>query len=211
MSAVIAFSGGCYSGKTTTIKIVKDALIRCNYNVIILSEILREVTDKPIDELRKSPSEYLNLQYDIITKKILQENRAFNDTSDVVYLADRAITDSLFYLENYVDKSKLPEQDIERLCKLDSAVRAHAVKAFSEGYTSVLEFEPLQIKNKDDKYRPKYLEHLSNYEFDAIHTLNLAYSYDRINRKTFLKMFDMQTTSPEDVAKLVITKILKNY
>ena len=211
MSAVIAFSGGCYSGKTTTIEIVKDALIKCNYNVIVLSELLREITDESIDELRKNPSKYLDLQFNIITKKMLQENKAFNDISDVVYLADRAITDSLFYLENYVDKSKLSEQDIERLCKLDSIVRSHAVKAFSEGYTSVLEFTPLQIKNKNDKYRPKYLKHLSNYEYNAIHTLNLAYSYNRINRKTFLKAFDLQIMQPEEIAKLVITKILKHY
>ena len=70
MSRVIAFSGGCFSGKTTTMKFVKEQLISAGYKVTVLDEIIRTVTDKPIDEIRKNPSAYLDLQKKISSSSI---------------------------------------------------------------------------------------------------------------------------------------------
>lgn len=175
MSRVIAFSGGCFSGKTTAVFVVKSYLENAGYKVVVLDELIRTATDKPIDEIRKNPAEYLKLQETIIRGKIEQEIKAFTDTSDVVYLADRAITDSLFYLQNYVDKSSLSDEEIIRFCNLHKDVIQHANYAFSDfGYFSVIEFKPLYGENTD-KFRPKHIDHSKEYEHEAIHTLNLSF------------------------------------
>ena len=209
MSKVIAFSGGCGSGKTTTIAKIKNILTeQTGLNVVILNELLREKTDIPIDKLRKSPSDYLLLQDTIIREKIKQECEAFNDKSNTVYLVDRAITDSIFYLENYVDKSVLSENEIAILCELDAKARAHANYAFTKGYSCVLEFEPLYIQN-NDKYRPEFLDHLRFYEYTAIQTLNIAYNAKCFCGKNFYSTYNLHIDSVEAIAKK-ICKIIKN-
>ena len=117
MSKVIAFSGGCFSGKTTTMNEVKAYLEDAGYKVVVLGELIRTATSKPIDVIRKDPTAYLRLQEKIIRSKIEQENKALEDDSNTVYLADRAITDSLFYLQNYVDKSGLSDEEFVRMAE----------------------------------------------------------------------------------------------
>lgn len=204
MSTVIAFSGGCYSGKTTTIGVVKKALENAGYEVATLNELIRVATSKPIDELRKNPSEYLKLQEKIIREKIEQENKAFEDKSDKVYLIDRAITDSLFYLQNYVDKSALTEEEMIRYCELHKAVISHAKKAFSQfGYSVVLEFMPIKGTNNTDKYRPKHITHSKEYEHDAISILNFNFMYRNITSASIFRI-NLNT----DTANGVATKLL---
>ena len=177
MSKAIAFSGSCFSGKTTAMQAVKKSLEDTGRKVTVLDELIRTVTDKPIDEIRKNPVEYLKLQEIIIRGKIKQEIKAFTDTSDVVYLVDRAITDSLFYLQNYVDKSSLNDKEIIRFCNLHKDVIQHAKYAFSDdGYFSVIEFKPLVGKNTD-LFRPMHIDCSKEFEHDAIHILNLSFQY----------------------------------
>lgn len=204
MSTVIAFSGGCYSGKTTTIGVVKKALENAGYEVATLNELIRVATSKPIDELRKNPSEYLKLQEKIIREKIEQENKAFEDKSDKVYLIDRAITDSLFYLQNYVDKSALTEEEMIRYCKLHKTVISHAKKAFSQfGYNVILEFVPIKGACIDDKYRPKHITYSKEYEHDAISILNFNFMYRNVTSASIFRI-DLNV----DVANGVATRIL---
>lgn len=190
MAKVIAFSGGCHSGKTTTINKIADILTVRGFVVKKLTEIMREITSMSIDELRQDPHEYLNVQETIISQKIDQEIEAFDDDSDTIYLVDRAITDSLFYLENYVDKSKLSEVEIRRLCNLDFVARQHAMSAFNCGYSMVVMFEPLDIVNKnDDIYRPENLDSLRDYEYQGINTLNRAYLWCKSDNYNYLQNF----------------------
>ena len=203
MSRVIAFSGGCFSGKTTAAFVIKTYLENAGYKVVVLDELIRTATDKPIDEIRKNPAEYLKLQETIIRGKIEQEIKAFADTSDVVYLADRAITDSLFYLQNYVDKSSLNDEEIIRFCNLHKDVIQHAKYAFSDdGYFSVIEFKPLCGENTD-KFRPKHIDHSKEYEHDAIRTLNLSF---QLYGSAPFKCVDMNV---EDVYELAMS-VVKN-
>ena len=179
MSKVIAFSGGCFSGKTTAAFVVKSYLENAGYKVVVLDELIRTATDKPIDEIRKNPAEYLKLQETIIRGKIEQEIKAFADTSDVVYLADRAITDSLFYLQNYVDKSSLSFNEMKVFCKLHKDTIQHARRAFGypndySGYFAVVEFKPLVGENTD-LFRPMHIDYSKEFEHDAIHILNLSF------------------------------------
>lgn len=180
MSRVIAFSGGCFSGKTTTMKIVKEQLESAGYKVAVLDELIRTATDEPIDKIRKNPSAYLGLQEKVIVAKIQQERKAFEENSNVVYLADRAISDSLFYLQNYVDKSNLTPDEMTRFCTLHEYVVSHVKRAFGEfGYYAVIEFKPLNGKNTD-KYRPDIINVSKVYEYDAISLLNQAFFWGAV-------------------------------
>lgn len=178
MSKVIAFSGGCFSGKTTTMNKVKAYLEDAGYKVVVLGELIRTATDKPIDEIRKDPTAYLRLQEKIIRSKIEQENKALEDKSDTVYIADRAITDSLFYLQNYVDKSSLSDEDMIAYCKLHKEVIEHANKVFGineSKYFVVLEFSPINGES-NDQFRPKHIDCSKEYEHDAICVLNNSFA-----------------------------------
>lgn len=180
MSRVIAFSGGCFSGKTTTMKIVKEQLESAGYKVTVLDEIIRTVTNEPIDKIRRNPSAYLGLQEKVIMAKIQQELKAFEENSNTVYLADRAISDSLFYLQNYIDKSNLTSDEMTRFCTLHGYVVHHVKRAFSEfGYYAVIEFKPLNGENAD-KYRPDIINVSKVYEHDAISLLNQAFFWGSV-------------------------------
>lgn len=176
MSKVIAFSGGCFSGKTTTMNEVKAYLEDAGYKVAVLGELIRTATGKPIDVIRKDPTAYLRLQEKIIRSKIEQENKAIEDNGDnIVYLADRAITDSLFYLQNYVDKSGLSDEDMVAYCKLHKEVIEHAHNIFSAKNFFVLEFSPINNGTSDDIFRPKHIDFSKEYEHDAISLLNSSF------------------------------------
>lgn len=171
MSKVIAFSGGCFSGKTTTINEVKSYLEDAGYRVVVLGELIRTATNKPIDVIRKDPTAYLRLQEKIIRSKIEQENKALKDNSNTVYLADRAITDSLFYLQNYVDKSGLSDEDTVAYCKLHKEVITHLDTLFDAKNFSIIEFSPID-GTSNDPFRPKHVDYSKEYEHDAISILN---------------------------------------
>lgn len=212
MAKVIAFSGGCHSGKTTTINKVAEALEARGHKVVKLSELMREVTSKPIDELRKNAHKYLEVQEQIISAKINQECNAFNDNGRTIYLVDRAITDSLFYLENYVNKSGLTEAEIIRLCNLDFVARQHAIDAFNRGYDMLIQFEPLDIvSSNSDSYRPQLLEHLKDYEYQGISTLNRAHLWCRSDNYAALYNFffevNMQCNSIGFIVDTIINSL----
>lgn len=205
MSKVIAFSGGCFSGKTTAMQAVKKSLEDAGYKVTVLDELIRTVIDIPIDVIRSNSSGYLEIQDKIIRGKIAQEIKAFEDKSDTIYLVDRAITDSLFYLQNYVDKNSLPSYKMKIFCNLHKDVVQHAKYAFSnDGYFAVVEFKPLCGENTD-KFRPKHIDYSKEFEHDAIHILNLSFQY------TSSVPFKFVDLNEGDVQNLVssIHKLLK--
>ena len=178
MAKLIVFSGGCHSGKTTTLNKVAELLEKQGYEVKKLSELMRNaMPTKSIDELRKDALEYLSTQDKIISEKMQQETAAFNDKSDCIYLIDRAITDSMFYLTHYVDKSQLNKFGLELFTKLYFEVKLHALKAFKYGgYDLLVEFEPIREIKTVDAYRPDNMDLMVEYEADCISILNTAFS-----------------------------------
>lgn len=210
MAKVIAFSGGCHSGKTTAINKIAEALEARGHKVVKLTELMREVTNKPIDELRKNPHEYLEVQEQIVSAKINQECDAFNDSSRTIYLVDRAITDSIFYLENYVDKSGLNTAETMRLCNLNFVARQHAMDAFNRGYDMLLQFEPLDIVDSSDTYRPYELEYLKDYEYQGISTLNRAHLWCRCDNYASLYNFFFEVNARLNSIDYIVGVIIES-
>lgn len=203
MATLILFSGGCNSGKTTTLKAVASKLRGLGYRVRILDEIIRKETDKPIDELRKDANAYLKLQDKIIREKIKQEKTAIEDNrgSDI-YLADRAITDSLFYLENYVDKSQLDKEGLKLFCRLHSSVHEY-LKRYFWRYSLVVEFQPVAVR-ETDLFRPVHIDMMKNYESICIARLN--YYYSKGYRKQNFMVADLNYMKLGEVVDKIIEK-----
>ena len=180
---VIAFSGGCFSGKTTTMEKLKESLEKRGHRVIMLGELVREYKIGSIDELRENPSKYLAFQDSIITSKISAEahllSRAYSDT-DIV-LVDRAITDSLFYLLFYVDKKELTERDLNIYWHLLSRVQNHTEYAFRHIYDVVYEFAPINKLCDDTVFRPQKIDILKYIESITISMLNRFAANNTLN------------------------------
>lgn len=171
----IAFSGGCFSGKTTTLNALKDVLESSGLKVKTLDELIRKEKYTSIDELRKKPVTYLNTQFNIIQNKILQELKAFNSNEPVIWLFDRALTDSLFYYEFYVDKSNLNATCLREYCDFYNQLKYAVAYSFSR-LDLLIEFKPLKnTAYNTDKMRPANLESLSEIEYTGIHRLNIYY------------------------------------
>ena len=200
---VIAFSGGCFSGKTTTMEKLKESLEKRGRRVAMLSELVREHKIESIDKLRQDPSAYLKFQQDIILEKIDAELNCTELDVDVV-LVDRAITDSLFYLLFYVDKSRLSFDDIALFYGLQNRIRMHMKQAFGQIYNLVIEFSPINAVCDDKVFRPKQIGALKYIEYGIISMLN-----DYANSSTLGKYvrWDLNTQSAEEL----ILKITERF
>jgi len=175
----IVFSGGCFSGKTTSI----DS-IYANYDgkCTILSEFIRDENYVSIDNIRANPHEYLQLQKKVIKKKIDQELSIANILDDTVVLIDRSIADSIFYLTFYVDKHALSSDDLNDLYDLYKYASAHAQFMYKRVYSYVLLFKPLVLLCNDAKFRPESINSVSKYlEYDLIKASNLTYTHELID------------------------------
>lgn len=204
MAKLILFSGGCNSGKTTTLKAVASKLQSLGYDVNILDELIRKETDKPIDELRKDANAYLKLQDKIIRAKIEQEKAAIeNNRTDDIYLADRAVTDSLFYLENYVDKSQLDEEGLKLFCRLHNSVHEY-LKRYFWRYFLVVEFQPVAVREYD-LFRPVCIDMMKDYEAIGIERLNWYYS-NGYKKQNFM-VADLNYTKLEETVDKIIKKL----
>lgn len=200
---VIAFSGGCFSGKTTTMEKLKESLEKRGHKVTTLDELVRERKIESIDKLRQDPSAYLKFQQDIILEKIDAELNCTKLDADVV-LVDRAITDSLFYLVFYVDKSRLSFDDIALFYGLQNRIRMHMKQAFEQIYNLVIEFSPINAVCDDKVFRPKQIGALKYIEYDIISMLN-----DYAISSTLGKYvrWDLNTQSTEEL----MSKIIERY
>lgn len=206
----IAFSGGCFSGKTSTMEALKSILEKEGYKVVIVSEAMRETevakSGMSIDAIRQDANLYFKLQKEIIRKKINQEFEAFNGEPNTIYLFDRAITDSLFYYEFYVDKSKLDnKEDYFKFHKylLDK------VSSTLNQVDLLIEFKPLNNRDINaDKMRPAYLSSASYSEFACIFILNNNYRR-KLDRKLGYYMVDLNDEYYNNCVEQIINKIRK--
>lgn len=206
----IAFSGGCFSGKTSTMEALKYILEKEGYKVVIISEAMRETevakSGMSIDAIRQDANLYFKLQREIIQKKINQEFEAFNGEPNTIYLFDRAITDSLFYYEFYVDKGKLDNK--EEYFKFHKYLLDKVSSTLNQ-VDLLIEFKPLNNRDINaDKMRPAYLSSASYSEFACIFRLNHNYRR-KFDRKLGYYMVDLNDEYYNNCVEQIINKIRK--
>ena len=174
---VLAFSGGCFSGKTTAITAIADLLRSHNMKVIVGNELARQRKEAiSIDTLRNNQDEYFKFECDIISKKIAFEQQLQKYYSeDVVVLLDRALTDSLMYFNMYINPDKLDDVNLDTYLDFKNTIANSAFKSFSDLYTHIIEFSPINAlcyKQEDMVYRPNRIDTLKHIEYNAIKDLN---------------------------------------
>ena len=205
---IIAFSGGCFSGKTSTMEALKSVLEKEGYKVVIIGEAMRETEaakfGMSIDTIRQNANLYFKLQKEIIQKRLNQGYEAFNDGEpNTIYLFDRAITDSLFYYEFYVDKSKLDnkyeyfkfhEYLLDKVCSDLNQIDL------------LIEFKPLNNCDiNTDKMRPAYLKQVSYSEYICISRLN--YNYRRKDDRHGFMCINLNCEYYNNCVEQIINKI----
>lgn len=179
-SKLIAFSGGCLSGKTTAMMELKKELEPI-YKVKVLGELMRKQGFASIDEIRRWPIEYLNLQCKVTPEKIAQEREAYYLDYDYV-LIDRSIVDSYFYLLFYTDKSSYTLKEWQKFRELTQAIENHIAWSTTH-YHKVLFFEPLDVTCEDKVFRPENIDVLKYIESQQIgNLLKVYYSRSRLIR-----------------------------
>ena len=180
MSLIISFSGGCFSGKTTAIESLQKILGK--EHCVVIGEAIRGKKIGSIDELRKSPEKYLKIQQEIIYQKISEEKKisAQSKLSDKVILIDRALSDSMFYLTFYLDKSNLSQEQLDLYAEIYHHLNRSARFSFNNIYDIVLQFQPLNIPCDDVKFRPGKMETLKQIESDTIQLFSRGYNQNKI-------------------------------
>ena len=204
----IAFSGGCFSGKTSTMEALKFILEKDGYKVVIVNEAMRETevakSGMSIDAIRQDANLYFKLQKEIIQKKINQEFEAFNGEPNTIYLFDRALTDSLFYYEFYLDKNKLDNK------KEYFKFHEHLINKVCSNINQIdllIEFKPLNVRDvSEDKMRPAYLKEASYSEYACIHRLNHFYRRKSEKRLGFFTI-DLNDRKFNNCIEQIIDKI----
>lgn len=172
----IVFTGGCHSGKTTSIQIIKKILEEKKKTVYIFSEIIRSHNIGSIDEIRSDANKYMDLQNQIINEKIDMELSMLNyedETHDTYVLVDRAITDSLFYLTFYTNKNEFNDESKEKFYYTFNRINNH-LKNIRNIYNFILEFKPLNTIQENDSFRPVNLDKMKDIEYNLIHQYNIS-------------------------------------
>ena len=208
-SKVIVFTGGCFAGKTTTLDSVSTILTANGKNVVYMNEYMRNKPIVSIDEIRSDPSTYLKLQDEIVRLKMLRENEIFQLRDNVIALIDRAITDSLFYLLYYVDKSKMSLEDLKTYNNLIADAQKHAAFAFKNIYDYVAFFLPIEKISDAGIYRPETV-HITKYiESSVIGMLNYFYYYEHGNANMVYKTYNANIDDHFEIAKDISSWYIK--
>lgn len=185
---VLAFSGGCFSGKTSAIEAFKHLLIGQGVEVHTGNELVRNNAKAvDIDKIRSNADKYLQFELDIINAKIEYEQSLQKRFSDnCIILLDRALTDSLMYYTLYINVNKLSDTSLDIYREFREKLSDAIYYSFANIYTHVIEFLPLDApcyKAEDIEFRPSRVDTLKYVEHDVVQELNESYT-DRVRRGT---------------------------
>lgn len=171
---VIAISGASHSGKTTFINNLQNKL---RGQVEFYDEIIRNYDFSSIDDIRKDASQYFQIQKDIITQKIKQEEKAADkNKKDKLIIFDRSLADSIYYFTTYVDEKNLTDKEREDYYSFFVYIYKKAKEHFANVYDSVFLFEPINPESNTDSFRPSNLKERQTLEYLMIKTLTLGLS-----------------------------------
>ena len=178
---VVAFSGGCCSGKTTTLNALKEQLEKEGKKVLVFkadSHAYLAERNTTIDAIRRRALDYLRFQEWICHEQANFENQILQDRYydyDVILL-DRSLFDCLFYTQYYIDLGNESLQlgmGLNRYYDLQLYLDKYLTKAVQRIYDMVLFFEPITKPEGDTSTysRPVGLDMLKYIEGHGIYSL----------------------------------------
>lgn len=201
---IIAISGASHSGKTTFINNLQNMFGR---QIEFYDEIIRNYDFSSIDDIRKDASQYFQIQKEIISQKIKQEERAKQkDSPDKLIIFDRSLADSIYYFTTYVNKEALSDDERSEYNKFFIFIYKKAKEHFSFLYDSVFLFEPIDASNNDDPFRPKNLHERQTFEYLMIKTLSLG-----LSPRGVIQPYNVMSNDVSDFFNKVFTNSLIDY
>lgn len=215
---LIVFTGGCFSGKTTTMGVMKELFEKYfNINTIILKEPIRDYPgSENISELRKNREEYLNMQIYTTNQRIdmtLSALEKYKD-SETVILIDRGLADCMFYAMYYIHGDKLTEESRKKYNTFLRETENTALTKFYNGvYDYVLEFKPLEINatEEDKKFRPVDIDEKKYIESNLIHAWNKKFCENNNVKWDRLDLNRMTNEDLNDYIKDLANEIKKSW
>lgn len=196
---VVAFSGGCCSGKTTTLNALKEQLEKEGKKVLIFkadSHAYLAERNTTIDAIRRRALDYLRFQEWICHEQVNFETQILQDryyNYDVILL-DRSLFDCLFYTQYYIDLGNESLQlgmGLQRYLDLQFYLDTAITRATERVYDMLLFFAPIiePVEDPSTYTRPAGLDILKSIEHNGIakairtfETSNLLYKID-LNKK----------------------------
>lgn len=182
MRQMIAFSGGCHSGKTTLMRAMADRLRDMGKDVLVFKENAHNYLEKGgIDELRANPSKYLDFQEVVVNERINFEKQWLNNQiagDDQIVLVDRPISDSLAYIFMYINVDSLSDEDKRRYRDLVFSIRKHIVSFWRRtNKLTIFSLEPLvhACPDSETEYRPKSINSVKYAEYEVTKSLLRMY------------------------------------
>ena len=177
---IIALSGASHSGKTTFMNMMKN---KYPDKVILLDEIIRDLDIGNIDDIRKNPIDYLELEFKIIKAKIDGEQAINKTLENKIVLIDRSLIDSYFYYTFYVDKSNLPEKYLIQYHEFLSYLYETMIEHVNNLYDITYFFEPITQLTRNDVYTQKNLAYtqINEYNYMLILTNGITNNYKKVN------------------------------
>jgi len=189
----IALSGSCHSGKTVLLEKLKN----CK-NVVTYDENIREnpliLEYGGIENIRRIPSEYLNLELDAINSKMYAELNAKNK---YINIFDRSIFCSMYYYMFYTDKASLSNSNLTRYFNFLEFLMDYS-KEFI--YDKIIILNPIPPKqNLNDKFRTKNLTEIQYIEFNTI----CALTHQLVSNDTEILYMDALKITDYDIEEIL--------
>ena len=117
-------------------------------------------------------------------------------------MIDRALSDSLFYLETYIDIKSLDLESAKAFTDFHKKL-VNLLTRYLYLYNVVFEFEPIENSNNDDTFRPGNIDVIKQYEHNRIKRIN-----DEFFVETVLYRLDtLQHKKAKDIFEFVRSKV----
>lgn len=186
---IIALSGASHSGKTTFMERMKE---KYPNSVVLLSEEIRDLNIGNIDEIRRHPEKYLELQWKIIQAKIDAESGINEKHENKVVLVDRSLIDSYFYYTFYVDKAHLSDDYVikyhDYLSYLFDTMNEHVNCLYNYTYFC----SPIADLKRNDEYTQSLLKHTQMNEYRHMELLSISIAHrSKIHFVDVIKDFEI--------------------
>ena len=206
------FTGGCFSGKTTTMNLIKERFENIhNINCMILSEPIRDYKGTvDISEFRKDVRQYLQMQIDTCEMRTKRELEVLEKyKNEKICILQGGVADCIFYSRHYINRNTLPDDLIDSyddlLFYLDNFGEDNS---YNYVYDYVLEFKPLEIKAETDdqkSFRPKDIDEIKYTEYKEIHNWNEWFCSPDAEHKNSLKykIIDLNQMSKDDLNQYI--------
>ena len=170
---IIAFSGASNSGKTTLMNAMKDYCVS-KYGEDSVKWVGEVIRREPVDitQVRSNGASYFEKQLEWTGKKIQQEAELFDfvigqPNAPRLVLIDRSLADSFFYINFYINKSQLREDQYEKYADFYEEVERRMRHHMAKLYTHI--FIPYPIKEiVQDGFRYNQLKTFQEIEYREI-------------------------------------------